>query len=421
MMEIQTLGNFSIKVNGIEITSNFKKSKKLLQLLSLLIINRHKSIPATVISDVIWPDSDVDTDKALQNLVFRMRKLFAGSSNDKNIIYNSGTYMMCISSDIQLDAQLFEDYYKRAKKLGKEQQLYQEEEKVLLKDAVDLYKGEYVFSSICGDSYSYYTANRYKFMFSDAVCMLSDLYLGSGEYEEVIDLCDKAISLEPLDEQIYIRMVRGLCGMGRNIQAITLIEDYFELLDREMGACESEELDSIYKQLKGLTKTTNVNAEQIVDELQGMNFDNKALYCSYSTLKDLYRYETRQLDRSDNMILTVLAEIECDAAVRNQETVIAASAKHLHEACMHILRRGDMFADYSSSQKVLVIVLARKDNIYPILNRISANFYSRTEGKSVSLKFNTHILSAARPDAYVHTAASLPDKVYKASDLAYVG
>ena len=384
MIEIVTLGSFAIRVNGTDITDSFKKTKKLMQLLNLLIINKGKPIPANTIYDIIWSDDASDTYKALHNLVYRMRKYFENHGEQESIIFNNRTYMLNTDLDLRIDIHLFEDYYKEASRSD----LTVNEKIDLLLKAIELYNGEYIFNTIFGDTYSIPHALWYKRLFSEAVCLFSDLCLEKEEFDKVLPVCYSAISLEPLDEQIYLRAIGALRGKDMDGQAIALIESYYDIMYREMGIRECESLSKIYKELKGSASSTKYDVGQIISELQEISSLNKAMFCNFNVLKDVYRYEIRQQERTGKLVFIILAEIYCANEVKSPDIVIAGAHKHFHECCMVTLRKGDMFSVYSATQTVLMLILSKEEDLGSAIDRLRDQFYQRLKNEKVYLRFD---------------------------------
>ena len=391
MIEIETLGRFMIKVNGADISDAFTKTRKLMQLLSLLIVNMGKPLPANAIYDAIWnDDGSTDTYKALSNLVFRMRKNFKGAGVNNGVLHNNKSFMLNDALDYAIDIHQYEDLCHRAQ----DAQASESEKRELLQQAVALYRGEYIFSAICDDEYSQRIAYRYKHMYSEAACLLADLHTKAGEHNTALQICNQAIAHDPLDEQVFLRMIQSLAHMGRGVQAIKLIEEYFDLMQREVGVRESEAIDSIYKELKGTANSpTKTRIGQIVDELQEIGSLSKPVFCSYTTFVELYRYELRRQERKGFLIFTAVAELRGDPGADPSDAAIASANKHLQESCMLSLRKGDAFAAYSPTQTLVMCILAKEEDKGAILSRLRRQYNARAKKENVHLHIETHVLA----------------------------
>ena len=384
MTEITTFGNFSIKINGTNVSASFKKTTRLLQLLSLLIINKNKPLPIRVICDAMWDDEyDGDVVKALHNLIYRLRALFTSNGEKDFIVFHNQTYILNPELDLWVDVYQLEEYFNRAL----DPMAADDEVLELLEKAVALYNGEYLLNFVVNDIHVQTVTKRFKRLYVDIVCRLADLYMDKGEYDKLFQICEKAIALEPLEEPIYIRYIRGMRKRGMDAQAADLIEHYFDILYREVGICASDTLNNIYKELKSHTTYSKHDVEQLLDELKELDALNKALFCNFDAFKDIYRYEVRQLSRRDYNITVVLMEVYSDEHKELPDKMLVKAKRILHECCIMTLRKGDMFSSYSKSQSVAMLALRDGKDAAGVISRINNSFSARIQDNSVSLRF----------------------------------
>jgi hypothetical protein len=85
----------------------------------------------------------------------------------------------------------------------------------------------------------------------------------------------------------------------------------------------------------------------------------------------------------------ILIDIYGDRNEELPEKILTKAKKSLYECCMLVLRKGDMFADYSKSQVILMITLPQETDVSAILARISDQFYEQNQRERVHLKFDT--------------------------------
>jgi hypothetical protein len=128
---------------------------------------------------------------------------------------------------------------------------------------------------------------------------------------------------------------------------------------------------------------------QILEELKEISSLNKALFCNFEAFRDIYRYESRQSARRDYAIALILIDIYGDRNEELPEKTLTKAKKSLYECCMITLRKGDMFADYSKTQVILMITLPREADVHAITTRISEQFYAQRQRERVHLKFDT--------------------------------
>ena len=389
MIEITTLGNFEISINGNIVTERFKNTTKLLRMMNILLLNRGKPVPIGQIIDKIWEDIDADSAaKALHNLVYRFRGIFATHGEPNCIVFNNRSYMLNAACDWRVDIHKMEDYVFEASKPSMDTNAKID----ALNKAVDLYNGEYILSMISEDVEALYMTNRYKRLFSDAICMLADLYMAIGRHDVVIRLCEKGILFEPLDEHIMMRMVQSLRKLGRDMQAVGLMENYCEHLYRETGMQPPDSINGIYKSLKKREGAQKTGVSRVANELREISSLDKSLFCPFETFRDIYRYETRQNVRREYTILLVLAEVHGSNKNEMSEKALATAIRAFHESCMRTLRKGDMFADYSQSQIIIMLTVHKDSNADAIMERLRDTFYSIMKGEQVFVSMEKHFI-----------------------------
>ena len=385
MIEIETLGDFVIRVNGNIVTEGFKKTTKLWKLLNLLIINKKKLLPVNAILESLWNEGDFPANNGtLHNLVYRLRELLSSEGAEDHIIFKNNCYMLQTGERLTVDVHCMEELHDKAANA----ELSVERRAELLRKAADLYKGEYTLGSFSSDIWSLSTVSRYKRMFTDIVGRLANDYFNMGDYDNLIEVCEKGIMLEPLEEIYYRYLVMALRKKDQNMQAITLCEDYFNLLYRELGVSASSKLNSMYKELKGYTMFLPQNVDYALDKLNEGEPGNQAFLCSFEAFKDIYRYETRRAARSGTAVFVTLISI----ADRNNDlpspNALNDAMQRVQDCCMAILRKCDVIAEYSQTQMILMLTDIDVRFVCKIVSRIQEQVSSMLYLEDVSIRFD---------------------------------
>ena len=306
MIEITTLGNLDIKINGVNVSDNFSKTTKLLQLLNLFIINRKKPLPIKLIYEVIFGDDYEGNEyKSLQNLIYRLRSIFAKHGAADCIIYKNQTYILNPALDLRVDIYIMEDNYMRSLDPG----LPPGETAALLRNAAGLYNGEYMLDFDSRDIYLHSSAIRYKRLYVDVVCKLADLYIESKDYNSVYLLCDRAIAIEPLEEPLYLRMICAMRNKGMDAQAISLIEHYYDILYRKVGVSASGAICDAYNEMKRQAAYSRRDVDRFIEELKSSLPSNQALLLDFENFKEICKNGIQHSSDKDYIIALALIEI----------------------------------------------------------------------------------------------------------------
>ena len=386
MIEIITLGSFSININGEDVSSGSRRTTKLWKLLNLFIVNRGKPLSSGVILESIWDEEEAEiSNKALHNLIYRLRTLFAVGGADDCISFKGNSYMFNTKKTIAIDVYDMEDLYNEATKAD----LSIEKRTELLENAANLYNGEYTLNSFCSNIWSATAVNRYKRIFSEIVCRLADIYYETGKYDEVITICHKGIAHEPLEELFYQRLVKGMLSKGLILQSITVCEEFIDLIYSELGMRVSDTFYDIYKKLKGNIIQLQHNVDYALKEMNEVESLDTALYCNFDVFKDLYRYEIRKAARLGTTVFILLASINDRNNDIPTPKVLGNAKRCLQDCCMAVLRRGDVVANYSQTQTILMLTDLTEDSTPHLISRIEKEFASRYSGEKVIIRFDS--------------------------------
>ncbi|MFW6238340.1 MAG: hypothetical protein ACOC5A_03815, partial [Halanaerobiales bacterium] len=107
MIKIYTLGKFQVENDGTLLSNINTRSRKMWNLFQTLISNPQNYIPVdNLIEELNFSLELIDAKNALENTVYRLRKLLAQDKNyraDKYIIYSHGAYSFNWDSEFYLD------------------------------------------------------------------------------------------------------------------------------------------------------------------------------------------------------------------------------------------------------------------------------------------------------------------------------
>ena len=131
------------------------------------------------------------------------------------------------------------------------------------------------------------------------------------------------------------------------------------------------------------------DVKQIAGELKETKEIDKALFCNFDVFKDIYRYETRQLERRGYSLVLMLLEIFCVKEKALAEELPPYAKEALNECCMQTLRKGDVFANYSETQTLVMLIVANVMDAAKVTNRLCERFNTGEFGGRVHLKAET--------------------------------
>ncbi len=372
-IEVVMLGDFSITINGHQLSNLKGRTKRVWMLIEYLLANRKKTIPIKNIIDVLWEEGECgDPLNALKNLVYRARALLKEISADENaefIKYERGTYAWNNSYDCTIDTEQFEALFKQ----GENFSLPDEERIASLAAAVHLYKGEYLPKS----SYSTWAisaAAYYSTLYNDCVMKLCGLLIDRQRFDEVIDFCLEALHHAPLEESIHKMLLFAYISTGQRNKALEHYNYAVNLFYKELGVNIADSLRPIYKQLINSINHVEIDLSVIKNDLKEAASQEGAYFCDYDVFKSVYRVQARTISRTGQSIFIVLVTLtDPDGAVPQPEVAKPAVGR-MKEAIISSLRKGDIVASYSATQFIIMLPLITYENANTVVNRILQKF-----------------------------------------------
>jgi two-component SAPR family response regulator len=235
-VSINTLGKFYIRQGDNVISESSSRSRRMWEVFKYLISNREKSFYPEDILERIWPEKDYsDPGTAMRAQVFRLRQALktddSAPSLSANIIFSQGCYRWENRIDCWIDADQFEEYCEQARLLKNEDP---DNAIIIYRKAVNLYKGKYLPES----SYSEWIEPirvYYHDLYLNTVFALTDLLKRKRAYDEIIQICEQAATIDYFDENVHIRLLEALIANGQTSKARVHYNEVTSAYYREMG------------------------------------------------------------------------------------------------------------------------------------------------------------------------------------------
>lgn len=370
---VRMLGEFSIS-NGegtYAVSNKGRRSKKIIGLLEYLITFRDREIPQNELVEMLWPNGNrKEPANSLKTLLYRARAVLdeLGEGWGKRLIISqSGSYAWNNDNDIWVDAVEFERLCKSAS-VKSERNKHE-----LQMDALSLYKGDFLPRSET-EMWTMPMVSYYHTMYLNTVCEVVETFKQERRYEDIIEICQKAITIDSFDEQLHIHMIKALlaCGMQQRAQ-----EHYIKVKDLyldKFGIGPSQELMALYKEITKAIKHTEMNLCVIRDDLCEEEVMPGAFFCEYEFFKDIYRLYAREMVRSGDAVQIALITVMNNNDRQMNQKQLAVAMQRLHEVTRQSLRSSDIVCRYSVSQLLLMLPSAGQKDSDAVLGRISKNY-----------------------------------------------
>lgn len=376
---ITSFGNFSIDVRDTArvgqgrplITDSHGHSKKMWTLLEYLLFSGKEKIPTDELIELLWPEDDFSADplNSLRLLVHRSRAelnrlgCYRGS---ELVLSGNGTYGWNHEIPLVMDTEHFETLYQNSFKGNPSKRLND------MLSAIAIYRGHFLPRT----SYQQWamTLNTYYHSKYTALCLQTiDLLQRMGQHRQILDVCTKALSLDPYNEQFHIALIRSLAAGGHRSEAMAHYRRVTELFLKELGTRPSEKMAEVYK---GISR--NIQAEELgigtIRDSLSENDAHGAFYCEYEMFRQIYMLKQRECQRSGQMVqLALITALPCKGrspGERARRTMMDRLSTVIRDS----LRQGDTYTQYSPTQYLLLLQSASFENGKTVLARIQRNY-----------------------------------------------
>lgn len=376
VIKLKTFGSFTVGNDLTSVQEGAWRSKKLEKLFVYLAINRNRGVCIEDISKAIWQVEE-ETDNpvgALKNLAYRLRKALRDASFDEECIVSvrGGLYKWNDDVEVSIDVEEFDRYINEAEfafSRSKETAIESYEK------AIALYNGD--FLSRLTDTHWFMTLNAfYHSRYVNTVKALAELYIDTGCYEKLEQLCTKAVVYERSDEQIYSYLILARMRTKKVQMAFDTYETAKAIMDNDLGVRKTVMLNKVYEELLSVTKgVSSYNIDEVKDDISEESM-NGVFMCGYPVFKEIYHLEVRKSARStvpESLVLVTVVPMYSSQPDKNHSHM-KDSMLILERALRKCLRVGDVAAKYSDSQYIVLLSKCLCDTASDVMKRIIDRF-----------------------------------------------
>ncbi len=390
MFAVNLLGKFQI-MNGAGVLNDDNIcSEMIVKLLSFIIVHRDHTLTVNELIDVLWQEDETNNPAgALKNLMYRLRTIMKKTFGDgEYIITTRGAYYWNYKYKMIVD---IEEYEKLCEKGDKTKNNYEQKIKYY-EEAIKLYQGNFLtkYSSM---HWIVPLSTYYHSLFLTTVKKIAKLYVETQQYEKMEKVCTNALCYDAVDERLHCLLIKALIYQNKNELAKEYYDRAEKLLYSTLGVRKSAKLNEVHNELM---KTKNgvraVEIQEVNEEMAENNNPEGAYICGYPIFKEIYRLESRRINRlglSEYVLLMTVSlakEAMDNSNEKYNEYHINRTMSCLEEALRESLRIGDVAARYSDSQYIVLLPTLDYEDSIMVTNRITANLYEKVSNKRISVK-----------------------------------
>jgi len=356
-LEVYTLGRFLVKKDDNLISDENSYANKLWELFQYLLSNMNKVQPIeTIIDDLEFDLEMLDARNALENRIYRLRKLLAKNEKykaEKYIIFKQGGYALNGDLDFWCDIKEFRN---RCRK-GEEFAINGDKESALNEylPALKLYKGDYL-NNRANNHWAVAPRIQYKQMYLDSLNKTVYLLEENKEFMQIEELCREAIQYEPFEERPHYLLINNLLKLGHKREAkrhydfvkslfADQVDDPFPNLSKELyqGNIHSTTKKDLKNKRQGI-----YNIDKIKEELKLKNKVSDHKFIPSEICYDFTEFLVKNQQRNNGNVYIVSIALEFnDDDIEDEEK--NKHIKYLTEKIIATIRSSDLICEWSST------------------------------------------------------------------------
>jgi len=239
--------------------------------------------------------------------------------------------------------------------------------------ALDIYKGDFLprqSAEVWVIPISTYLHNLYLSSAREAVDLLS----AQGRTKEAMEICRRAIRLEPYSETFCQILMQMLAGSGDRKGAAEVFETLNKRLFDDFGITPSEETRAVYRAAVYAPEDRLLSMDDVMSNLSESDAQPGALQCDYDYFRILCFAASRTMSRSGEAAHVVLVNLAAAEKAFPRSSVDRIMGQLSQQIRLN-LRRGDAFCQCTVSQFAILLPGTSYEDTQKICDRILKAFH----------------------------------------------
>ena len=394
MFQIKLFGYFRMTRKGQMLDEGSIHSTILIKLLVFMLLHRDRVLTNIELEKHLWKPQEIENPAdALKNLMYRLRKVLNSTFGEKDyILTGRGTYRWNPEYTVELDTELFEKKYEKARAEDAE-----EAERIrYLEDAIAIYEGMFL-TNIEND---YWVNNQSMLYHSRYLYLMENLlkcYWEKEDYESVEKLTSRGLETDAYDEMLNLYKVRALMRQGKARQA----EKFFYTLEYNiksgLGINGASLIRSLKRELRLEERTNEISRQDLQRQLleRAGTLDKSAVMCDFEEFKFLYALQARKNKRRQEegyiILLTIDVNEDLEVSPENVEDyLLQFAADGVEKLLQKYLREFYVISKCSSCQYIVMLDRCSYNNSISVAQRILKRYESTASTRFVKLSLDIH-------------------------------
>lgn len=369
-LTVKLFGGFLVEYDGTVLSNLSPRADSLWMLFRFFLVNRGKFITSDALIDMLWQEDDVvNPRKALQNLIYRLRKQLpeTDENNCPYILSQHRTYGWNSEAAVYVDAFEFDQLATRIKSgLGND------ELKAAGQRLMELYSGDFM-EDIADEKWVESLTSYYRRQYFDCINSYVTMLYEQRHFNEVIDVCSSALQHNMFKEHYHAMMIYAMLAQGNRYGALTHYKSITSLLSKELDVQPSEELKAAGRSINSISQPQRPDISMVLDDLRSAAAAAGPMYCEMDVFRQIFQLHERRNRREQFPCMLVMYTIVAHSRELSDQEMFQVMAA-LKRGCILSLRKSDVMTQHSNTQLLLLLPSASEVNVSIVLMRIQQKF-----------------------------------------------
>lgn len=397
MLKVTMLGSFCIRKGEKSVDDRSNRMRKVWLLLAYLIYSRSSHTTQesylSLLRGAKATEEIDDPSGRLKALFYRVRTMLDGvyqNAGHDLIIRKNGTYAWNTDIPMELDVEEFDRLCSAASAAQQPEKLS------LLLQALNLYKGDFL-PKLSSEPWVMPISAYYHQLYLDCAQEALTLLAEEARFQEVVELSQKALTIEPYSEELYQHLMRAHLALEDRAKVQTVYEQMSEVLFDTFGVMPSDESRQLYREASRQTNHSSVSAATVREQLREPSEAKGAMFCEYDFFKLLYQVQARAMLRSGDTVHIALLSLHGILGKELSRRSLDIAMENLQELIVSSLRQGDVVTKCSKSQFIIMLPQANYENSCAVCERILKAFNRQYPHSPAEIHYHVQPLEPMAP------------------------
>lgn len=255
-LTIQTLATLRVTLDGRAIDERFRTDKERALLIYLALQPEHAQRRESL-AELLWPDRPAGSARTnLRQALYGIRRGLEDSQADPPYLLISGdSLQLNLAAEVQIDALLFSGLIQYVKEHYHPQAPLCRECAQKLKQAVELYQGNFLEGMFLGESVAFQEwmmlqRERYQHDYLYGLELLCRYARQEKHDLWAVDLARRIVAANPLDESGHRQLMQSLAEAGKRGMALEHYQECRQILLEELGVEPSQETRELFEEIR---------------------------------------------------------------------------------------------------------------------------------------------------------------------------